>query len=248
MHKLGYRSTHRRHRSDDALLAIRGTPDGRPTSLVSSGSARGRPADDSLFRQAGIRRRRRRPRNSSSHIRARSHRNKARPFARQSATSSTIESNSVTPATFLPGRFYRSYDMAQPMAVALLPPLQIPINLTIDLLAHASPAIARLQDRFARWRRKPGFAMRWVTAKPTSKPLNRSGTDVGLNSSRRGRDLHAGRTADAPVGRRNRCAPRLVFSGGAPTAPTLSVGLVIRRVADRRGDPCATSAQGRRPP
>jgi hypothetical protein len=58
---------------------------------------------------------------------------------------------------FLPGRFYRSYDMPNPWPWALLPPLQIPINLTIDLLAHASPRIARLQDRFARWRRNTWF-------------------------------------------------------------------------------------------
>jgi hypothetical protein len=58
---------------------------------------------------------------------------------------------------FLPGRFYRSYDMPNPWPWALLPPLQIPINLTIDLLAHASPRIARLHDRFARWRRNTWF-------------------------------------------------------------------------------------------
>jgi enoyl-CoA hydratase len=39
----------------------------------------------------------------------------------------------------------------------LLPPLQIPINLTIDLLAHRSTRIARLQDRYARWRRNTWF-------------------------------------------------------------------------------------------
>jgi hypothetical protein len=58
---------------------------------------------------------------------------------------------------FLPGRFYRSYDMPNPWPWALLPLLQIPINLTVDLLAHASPRIARLQDRFARWRRNTWF-------------------------------------------------------------------------------------------
>jgi ER-bound oxygenase mpaB/B'/Rubber oxygenase, catalytic domain len=58
---------------------------------------------------------------------------------------------------FLPGRFYRSYDMPNPWPWALLPPLQIPINLTIDLLAHASPRIAHLQDRYARWRRNTWF-------------------------------------------------------------------------------------------
>ena len=58
---------------------------------------------------------------------------------------------------FLPGRFYRSYDMPNPWPWALLPPLQIPINLTVDLLAHRSARIARLQDRFARWRRNTWF-------------------------------------------------------------------------------------------
>ncbi|MDT5097538.1 MAG: hypothetical protein QOC76_1275 [Mycobacterium sp.] len=58
---------------------------------------------------------------------------------------------------FLPGRFYRSYDMPNPWPWALLPLLQIPINLTIDLLAHASPRIAHFQDRFARWRRNTWF-------------------------------------------------------------------------------------------
>lgn len=58
---------------------------------------------------------------------------------------------------FLPGRFYRSYDMPNPWPWALIPPLQIPINLTIDLLAHRSARIAHLQDRFARWRRNTWF-------------------------------------------------------------------------------------------
>ena len=46
---------HRRHRGDDALLAICGTSDGRPTPLVPSGSTRRGPADDALLREAGIR-------------------------------------------------------------------------------------------------------------------------------------------------------------------------------------------------
>jgi hypothetical protein len=58
---------------------------------------------------------------------------------------------------FLPGRFYRSYDMPNPWPWALMPVLQIPINLTIDLLAHRSPRIARIQDQFARWRRNTWF-------------------------------------------------------------------------------------------
>jgi hypothetical protein len=58
---------------------------------------------------------------------------------------------------FLPGRFYRSYDMPNPWPWALIPPLQIPINLTIDLLAHRSARIAHIQDRYARWRRNTWF-------------------------------------------------------------------------------------------
>jgi hypothetical protein len=58
---------------------------------------------------------------------------------------------------FLPGRFYKSYDMPNPWPWALLPPFQIPINLTIDLLAHRSARIERLQDRLARWRRNTWF-------------------------------------------------------------------------------------------
>jgi hypothetical protein len=58
---------------------------------------------------------------------------------------------------FLPGRFYKSYDMPNPWPWALLPLLQIPVNLTIDLLAHRSGRVARLQDRYARWRRNTWF-------------------------------------------------------------------------------------------
>jgi hypothetical protein len=58
---------------------------------------------------------------------------------------------------FLPGRFYRSYDMPNPWPWALVPPLQIPFNLAIDLLAHRSGRIAGIQDRYARWRRNTWF-------------------------------------------------------------------------------------------
>jgi hypothetical protein len=58
---------------------------------------------------------------------------------------------------FLPGRFYRCYDMPNPWPWALIPPLQIPINLAVDLMAHRSARIARIQDRFARWRRNAWF-------------------------------------------------------------------------------------------
>jgi hypothetical protein len=47
--------------------------------------------------------------------------------------------------------------MPNPWPWALVPPLQIPINLTVDLLAHWSVRIARLQDRFARRRRNTWF-------------------------------------------------------------------------------------------
>jgi hypothetical protein len=58
---------------------------------------------------------------------------------------------------FLPGRFYRRYDMPNPWPWAVIPLLQIPANLTVDLLAHRSPAVARLQDRYAMWRRNTWF-------------------------------------------------------------------------------------------
>jgi hypothetical protein len=58
---------------------------------------------------------------------------------------------------FLPGRFYRRYDMPNPWPWALIPLLQIPANLTVDLLAHRIPAVAQLQDRYARWRRNTWF-------------------------------------------------------------------------------------------
>ncbi|KAA0080077.1 DUF2236 domain-containing protein [Mycolicibacterium sp. P9-64] len=58
---------------------------------------------------------------------------------------------------FLPGRFYQSYDMPNPWPWALFPVLQVPINLAVDLLAHRSERIERLQDRYARWRRNTWF-------------------------------------------------------------------------------------------
>jgi hypothetical protein len=58
---------------------------------------------------------------------------------------------------FLPGRFYRQYDLPNPWPWALLPAIQVPFNLTIDLLARVLPPVAAGQDRYARWRRKTWF-------------------------------------------------------------------------------------------
>jgi hypothetical protein len=55
---------------------------------------------------------------------------------------------------FLPGRFYRSYDMPNPWPWALHPLLQAPANLIVDTARRHSPAVERLQDRYARWRRE----------------------------------------------------------------------------------------------
>jgi hypothetical protein len=55
---------------------------------------------------------------------------------------------------FLPGRFYRGYDMPNPWPWALHPLLQAPAILVVDALRRRSPTVARLQDRYARWRRE----------------------------------------------------------------------------------------------
>jgi hypothetical protein len=55
---------------------------------------------------------------------------------------------------FLPGRFYRHYDMPNPWPWALHPLMQAPAILVIDTLRRHSPAVGRLQDRYARWRRE----------------------------------------------------------------------------------------------
>jgi hypothetical protein len=55
---------------------------------------------------------------------------------------------------FLPGRFYRGYDMPNPWPWALHPLLQAPAILLVDTLRRHSPTVQRLQDRYARWRRE----------------------------------------------------------------------------------------------
>jgi hypothetical protein len=55
---------------------------------------------------------------------------------------------------FLPGRVYRRYDRPNPWPWALLPLLQAPAILIVDTLRRRSPRVARLQDRYARWRRE----------------------------------------------------------------------------------------------
>jgi hypothetical protein len=58
---------------------------------------------------------------------------------------------------FLPGRFYRRYDMPNPWPWALLPALQIVPNFIVEMLARRSSRVAGLQDRYARWRRATWF-------------------------------------------------------------------------------------------
>jgi hypothetical protein len=55
---------------------------------------------------------------------------------------------------FLPGRFYRRYDLPNPWPWALHPVLQAPVILVADTLRRHIPPIARQVDRYARWRRE----------------------------------------------------------------------------------------------
>ncbi|MDT4940720.1 MAG: hypothetical protein QOJ34_809 [Pseudonocardiales bacterium] len=55
---------------------------------------------------------------------------------------------------FLPGRFYRRYDLPNPWPWALHPLLQAPVILVADTLRRHIPPIARQVDRYARWRRE----------------------------------------------------------------------------------------------
>jgi hypothetical protein len=55
---------------------------------------------------------------------------------------------------FLPGKFYRKYDMPNPWPWALHPLLQAPVILVVDTLRRHSPLVARHIDRYARWRRE----------------------------------------------------------------------------------------------
>jgi hypothetical protein len=55
---------------------------------------------------------------------------------------------------FLPGRFYRKYDLPNPWPWALHPLLQAPVILVADTLRRHIPTIERRLDRYARWRRE----------------------------------------------------------------------------------------------
>jgi hypothetical protein len=55
---------------------------------------------------------------------------------------------------FLPGRFYRRYEMPNPWPWALHPVLQAPAILLVDTLRRRSADVERLQDRYARRRRE----------------------------------------------------------------------------------------------
>ena len=54
---------------------------------------------------------------------------------------------------FLPGRFYRKYDMPNPWPWALHPLLRAPGIFVVDTLRRHVPPIAAQVDRYARWRR-----------------------------------------------------------------------------------------------
>jgi hypothetical protein len=55
---------------------------------------------------------------------------------------------------FLPGGFYRSYDMPNPWPWAFHPALQIPVNLAIGLGRKSSHRFDAAMDRYSRWRRE----------------------------------------------------------------------------------------------
>jgi hypothetical protein len=55
---------------------------------------------------------------------------------------------------FLPGKFYRRYDMPSPWPWALHPLAQVPVNLTAGTLARHSETAGGLLDRYQRWRRE----------------------------------------------------------------------------------------------
>jgi hypothetical protein len=55
---------------------------------------------------------------------------------------------------FLPGGYYRKFDMPNPWPWALLPLLQIPLNASLETLRPFVPAVARAQDAYARRRRE----------------------------------------------------------------------------------------------
>jgi hypothetical protein len=55
---------------------------------------------------------------------------------------------------FLPGSFYRRYDMPNPWPWALHPLLQAPLIFAVETLRRRSATVERLQDRYASWRRE----------------------------------------------------------------------------------------------
>ena len=71
---------------------------------------------------------------------------------------------------FLPGRFYRGYDMPNAWPWALHPLMQAPAILIVDTLRRHSPAVQRLQDRYARWRRESWWRNEMGEAQSHFKP------------------------------------------------------------------------------
>jgi hypothetical protein len=55
---------------------------------------------------------------------------------------------------FLPGKFYRRYDMPSPWPWALHPLVQAPVNFTASTLARHNKTADGLLDRYQRWRRE----------------------------------------------------------------------------------------------
>ena len=55
---------------------------------------------------------------------------------------------------FLPGHFYRRYEMPNPWPWALHPLLQAPAIFAVETMRRHSATVDRLQDRYARWRRE----------------------------------------------------------------------------------------------
>jgi hypothetical protein len=55
---------------------------------------------------------------------------------------------------WLPGAFYRQYDMPFPWPWALQPILQVPVNLAVGIGRKISPRFDSTMDRYCRWRRQ----------------------------------------------------------------------------------------------
>jgi len=95
-------------------------------------------------------------RESSSHIRARSTPKPGNGIRKAIRDRFNYRIQLGYTRYFLPGSFYRPTTLPNHGRGRSSTPSDTH-DLTVDLLAHASPRIARLQDRFARWRRNTWF-------------------------------------------------------------------------------------------